>query len=155
MSLSATAPRRTARTLFIRVCTVPGASPRLTMPLTQPSTCERRSDRSGTSAKGTELAASRIARTVRGPHLPFGPVGVELGEGDPARAGIDVGAACDVRGLLVEPALCVALESEGLGHLAARRVTELGPVAQTLAVLWSRHQPTGDRVLSAPPVLDA
>jgi hypothetical protein len=32
ISLSATAPRRTARTLLTRVCTVPGASPRLTMP---------------------------------------------------------------------------------------------------------------------------
>ena len=68
MSLSATAPRSTARTLFTRVWTVPGARPRLTMLLTQPSRCDRRSDRSGTSAKGTDLAASFIASTVPGAH---------------------------------------------------------------------------------------
>lgn len=66
MSLSATAPGGTARTLFIRVGTVPGASPRLAMPFTQPSTCERRRDRSGTSATGTEPAAGLIASTVPG-----------------------------------------------------------------------------------------
>jgi hypothetical protein len=38
------------------------------MPLTHPSTCERRSDRSGTSADGTDPAAGFIARTVPGAH---------------------------------------------------------------------------------------
>jgi hypothetical protein len=45
-----------------------GRKTRLTIPLTQPSTCERRSDLSGTSANGTEPAARFIARTVPGAH---------------------------------------------------------------------------------------
>jgi hypothetical protein len=50
------------------VCTVPGARPRLTMLLTQCSTCERRRDRIRTSAKVVDRAARLIAVSVPGAH---------------------------------------------------------------------------------------
>ena len=65
---SATAPRRTARTLLVRVCTVPGAKPRETMLLTQCSRCERRRVRICTSAKVVDRAARLIAVSVPGAH---------------------------------------------------------------------------------------
>ncbi|MDP9460264.1 MAG: hypothetical protein M3Q22_08460 [Actinomycetota bacterium] len=68
ISWSATAPRSTERTFCIRVCTVPGASPRELIALTHDSTWLRRSRRSGRSANGTDPAARSIASTVRGAH---------------------------------------------------------------------------------------
>ena len=72
MIRSLTAPRSTARTLLKRVRMVPGASPRglpaprsaVCIALTHASTCERSSDRMGTSQNVTDRAARAIARVV-------------------------------------------------------------------------------------------
>ncbi len=76
MIRSRNAARRTARTLFTRARTVPGASPRLVNCLIHCSTWDRRSSARG-PGRG-HAAGSHVHRQHGGgrPHLPGGPLGV-------------------------------------------------------------------------------
>lgn len=68
MTRSFTAARKTERTLTYRVLIVPGARPAAFICLIQVSMSERRTPLISFVPKGTDRAASDIARTVAGAH---------------------------------------------------------------------------------------